>query len=166
MTPRVRYRVWVACVAALLVGVPITFVAVAIRPSLPLRVFCTALHTLSFIALIVLLLTTPTDAIKLPPGRSIMMVTLGTSWLTAVTWLCFDRRPISFVGIIVMSGLALSLSTLLAKRKHSPWWAAGVLWHHGIISPSAWSEASVVFSVMGIIGVAVMSLPHEKALTP
>jgi hypothetical protein len=128
---RARFAAWVLIVSALLIGTP-AWVWICdpadqrlAGPSLwagyaPLAI--------AILALAALLATTPADAIRLKPLRSVFIVTLGAAWLQAVAALA-SQDPARWAIAAAVVGLAAGAAGTLARLGRSAWIATLFAWH-------------------------------------
>ncbi|MFT3788885.1 MAG: hypothetical protein QM770_22390 [Tepidisphaeraceae bacterium] len=114
---RARFAAWGVTIGLILALTP---VAIVWRSRVALSIATTA-----WAGLVLLLLTTPADAIRLKPVRSVAFVSLGTAWLAA--WGAM-RGEMSIGVAIAIVTTALAGTLISARTRWSPWWVSVVAW--------------------------------------
>lgn len=123
-----RFRLWAALVAILLLGQPLVLFAGTKRESVWLALIPFLLPLFVFVAL---LATTPPDAIRLKPKTSFWLILGGTIWLQA--WAATVIGPVAApyallwtAGILATTILCMGL---LWRSDKSLWWATLFAWN-------------------------------------
>lgn len=155
MTVRTRYRLWIVCVAALIVVPHTWFVFTSIPsrtpPGVPAGGVCVVLALLG--AMVFLIDTTPPDAIRLPPYRSVVILFVLTALLFADSWCWFERTVPAALSAAVAVSASVGFMLLAVRRGTTPWWVAPLWWHPGFVGPVAgplaWTAvAAVLFAFL------------------
>ena len=152
MTPILRFRLWVVCVLGIWVGAPL-----AMQPANyvgPLGITAVVIYLVSYFGLVALLQSTPADAIRLPPGRSVALITAGTGWLYLA---CFGGLLSTEVGLIagaIAASLAFGVSRLLVARNLPAWSATVIMWCPCFVYPGCY----FVNTAVELVGIALVLL--------
>lgn len=109
----------------------------------------------------VLLVTTPLDAIKLRPHRSVNWIALGTVWLLGFQVLLIERAGLSAVGFLIATAI---YAWVLVKCRSSPWWAVVLAWQPAFLGPLAvpllWAASSMAVAA-GVAGIVALRVRPE-----
>jgi len=132
MTPRARFRVWIAAAAVPILAAPLTLIGPAAGP-----VAAALLATPGLLTLFWLLFTTPPDAIRLPYLPGFGLVLLGSVWVQSFVALRIGTAdPAWIVWIAVGLWPALTLPArrgpAAVRPPPSPWWMAVPAWSPGL----------------------------------
>lgn len=152
-----RLAAWYVLCAGLLLGHALWFVALRTSPAYEWLVALLAMLAV----LAMLLATTPIDAIRLPRGRSELLIIAGTAYLLGTAASIASTRPawpLVFASAHVLLATATML-VVLRRRGASAWWAALVAWNPLIVYEAGvaarGSTALVVWAVAFIAALAI-----------
>jgi hypothetical protein len=148
---RLRLGAWYVLCAGLLIGHLFWFIALRSGPA-----YGWAGALLVILALIaVLLVTTPTDAIRLPRLRSEILIAASVVYLELGAVLIASTQPMARVALasVAVVGVTLVMLRWLRGRDYSAWWAVLVAWNPLLIH-----ETGVVGREEAMIGLLVAAV--------
>ena len=148
---RWRFRVWAFCVAAVAIVSPAAIVAGRTWPLPSVHVGAFAAVSVVDAAILLLIATTPADAIRLPVRTSARLIGGLTLWTWAVQWATPTHRWTDLGFVLVGAVSADLLATALAMIRRTPWWAGVLFWSPLALGPYAVPNFAVDLLAMTLV---------------
>jgi hypothetical protein len=126
--PRRRFAVWTAAVLVLLVGQLVWLFLLHVSRSKSILIGGTIALLCPLVLIVVLLTTTPPNAIKLQP-RTSRWIILGGAALLQLTAAVLFRSDRACAWCVASVGLTLVLLFVLRTKSRSAWWAVLFAWN-------------------------------------
>jgi len=126
VTPHHRFAAWRVVILLLLVGQPATLVVLHDRRSGSVIWSTIGFFEAIALLLLALLVTTPADAIRLPPRRSFWLISCGTLLLYVVA---VAVHPLRWPTTALAMAAVLLTMVALQRNNRSAWWIVPLAWN-------------------------------------
>ena len=159
---RVRFTIWIVVVLGLLTAVP-TWCFLTRRHQGDVNLWGGAtVVTVLLAAMAWLIISTPPNAIRFSPWRSIGFITLTTTWLSIVAFTqtgVHAATPWQMPNVpdrLILSAALLAIAHQYAGQ--TPWWSAVLTWNPMALGPIAAPSEVVAIILIGLAVAIVVSV--------
>lgn len=171
MTPQQRLRLWYVAAIALVITPHAWFEIPTALPilgkgftALLFLILAPGLITLFVLLIVLLLWTTPSNAIRLKPRRSFILLSLLTALLYFHAMFRFDSGSDAWLAVGFTILAAIFFTEAAVHKRRSPWWVVPLWWNPLMVGPFALSNTAVIV-LAGVILAVMIVLPREAELT-